>query len=175
MASVSQVFQSVYLFEGSLRDNVLVGRPDATDAEFAEVTRLARVDEIAERLPGGWDAQVGEGGSRLSGGEQQRVSIARAMLKNTPIVLLDEATASLDPENEEAVNDALAALTGRRTLIVVAHRMQTVRTADQIVVPGASGAVVEKGSHDELLAIDGQYARFWTDRSSAAGWRLAPR
>lgn len=174
MGSVSQVFQQVYLFEGTLRDNVLLGRPDATEAELARVGRLARVDEIADRLPGGWDAQVGEGGSRLSGGEQQRVSIARALLKDAPIVLLDEATAALDPENEESVNDALAALAGRRTVLVVAHRLQTVMNADRIVVLDGRGGVAETGTHADLIERDGLYARFWAERSRAAGWRLVP-
>lgn len=173
MTSISQVFQQVYLFEGTLRDNVLVGRPDATDEQVARATRLARVDEIADRLPGGWSAPVGEGGSRLSGGEQQRVSIARAILKDAPIVLLDEATASLDPENEAAVTEALGALAGRRTLIVVAHRLQTVMNADQIVVLRADGQVAEIGSHTELLDQKGPYARFWAERTHAAGWHLA--
>ncbi|MFI6481669.1 ABC transporter ATP-binding protein [Nonomuraea sp. NPDC050663] len=172
MAQLSIVFQDVYLFEGTLEDNIRLGRPAATDAEVRQAARLARVDEIAERLPDGWQTRVGEAGATLSGGERQRVSIARALLKDAPIVLLDEATAALDPENEAALVEALTALTKDRTLLVIAHRLQTVANADQIVVLD-HGRVAELGRHEELLAGDGRYAAFWTERSRAQGWRLA--
>ena len=171
MSRLSLVFQDVYLFEGTVAENVRLARPDATDAQLDEVARLARVDEILERLPDGWDTRVGEGGATLSGGERQRVSIARALLKDAPVVLLDEATAALDAENEAAVTDALAALARDRTVLVIAHRLSTIAGADQIAVL-ADGRVEEVGSHDELLARDGRYARFWSERSRAAGWRL---
>ncbi|MEV1079948.1 ABC transporter ATP-binding protein, partial [Streptomyces sp. NPDC050211] len=171
MRQISLVFQDVYLFEGTIEDNIRLGRPDATDEQIRIAARQARVGEIVERLPDGWHTQVGEGGTRLSGGERQRVSIARALLKDAPIVLLDEATAALDPENEAAVQDALAALTADRTVLVIAHRLQTVTGADQIVVLD-SGRIVETGSHDELLVRGGRYAAFWTERSRAQGWRL---
>ncbi|TDC65058.1 ABC transporter ATP-binding protein [Actinomadura sp. GC306] len=168
---ISVVFQDVYLFDGTILDNVRVGRPDATDAEVRAAARTARVDDIAERLPGGWDARVGEGGGRLSGGERQRVSIARALLKDTPIVLFDEATAALDAENEHALQQAMAALARDRTVLVVAHRLHTLREADHIVVL-AGGRTVEEGAHQNLLAVGGRYARYWRERERAQGWRL---
>ena len=173
MSQISVVFQDVYLFDGTIEENIRLGRPDATDADVHAAATLARVDEIAERLPEGWDASVGEGGARLSGGERQRVSIARAILKDAPIVLLDEATAALDPINERAVQQALQALTRNKTLIVVAHRLQTVQAADQILVLD-QGRIVERGSHAELLESEGRYASFWRERVRAAGWRVAP-
>ncbi|MEM9763331.1 MAG: ABC transporter ATP-binding protein [Pseudomonadota bacterium] len=172
MAQISTVFQDVYLFDGTIEENLRMGRPDATDADLREAARMARVAEIVERLPDGYATRVGEGGTALSGGERQRVSIARAILKNAPIVLLDEATAALDPENEAAVQDALRALAADRTLLVIAHRLQTVRSADQILVLD-QGRIVEQGTHDDLLALDGRYAAFWAERSRAAGWRLS--
>lgn len=137
-----------------------------------EAARRAQVDEIVARLPHGWDSRVGEGGTALSGGERQRVSIARAILKDAPVVLLDEATAALDPENEEAVGRALAELAADRTLVVIAHRLATVVAADQIVVIDG-GRVAERGTHDELLAGGGRYADFWRERTRASGWRIA--
>ncbi len=174
MRRVSIVFQDVYLFEGTLRDNVMMSRPDATDDELREAARLARVDDIVERLPHGWQTRIGEAGSTLSGGEKQRVSIARALLKDAPVVLLDEATAALDAENEAAVQEALTALSADRTVIVIAHRLQTVVAADQIVVLDG-GRIVERGSHDELLAHGGRYLDFWRERTQAEGWRLLAR
>ncbi|MEU5402850.1 ABC transporter ATP-binding protein [Streptomyces sp. NPDC005963] len=171
MAQLALVFQDVHLFDDTLIGNIRVGRPDATDDEVQHAARLAGVDEIVERLPDGWSARVGEGGRALSGGERQRVSVARALLKNAPVVLLDEATAALDPENEAAVQRAMEELRANSTLLVIAHRLGTVMTADQIVVLH-EGRVAERGTHAELLALDGHYARFWYERSRAAGWRI---
>ncbi|MEX5708671.1 ABC transporter ATP-binding protein [Parafrankia sp. FMc6] len=170
---ISVVFQDVYLFEGSIEDNIRVGRSGASAEQVREAARLARVDEIVARLPEGWDTRVGEGGSALSGGERQRVSIARAILKDAPIVLLDEATSALDPENEQAVAQALAALANNRTLLVIAHRLGTVMAADQILVL-ERGLVVESGTHAQLIGTGGRYAAFWQRRRGAEGWRLAP-
>ncbi|AXB48345.1 ABC transporter [Amycolatopsis albispora] len=171
MAQVAMVFQDVYLFDDTLEANIRVGRADATEAEVREAGRLAGVDEIVARLPRGWASRVGEGGTSLSGGERQRVSIARAILKNAPIVLLDEATAALDAENERYVRDALRTLMNRSTLLVIAHRLPTVVAADQIIVLH-DGAVAERGTHPELLAAGGRYAAFWAERNRAKGWRL---
>ena len=172
MAQLSLVFQDVYLFEGTIEENIRMGRPEATEEDVREAGRLARVDEIVARLPDGYATRVGEGGATLSGGERQRVSIARAILKDAPIVLLDEATAALDPESEAAVQEGLRALTKDRTLLVIAHRLRTVQAADQILVLD-EGRVVERGTHAELLNLNGRYADFWQERSRAKGWRLA--
>lgn len=171
--AVAPVFQDVYLFDDTILANVRLGRPDATEEEVLEAARLARVDEIADRLPEGWQTRVGEGGSSLSGGERQRVSIARALLKGAPVVVLDEATAALDADNERAVVDAVAEVCRDRTVIVVAHRLQTIVAADQILMLSADGTVAARGTHRELLAQGGAYARYWSERVEAQGWRLA--
>ncbi|MFI6371204.1 ABC transporter ATP-binding protein [Streptomyces sp. NPDC050546] len=160
MARIAIVFQDVYLFDGTIEENVRLGRPDATDAEVRAAAAAARLDEVIERLPGGWSADVGEGGALLSGGERQRVSIARALLKDAPIVLLDEITSALDPVNEAAVHAGIEELTAGRTVLQVAHRMGTVRRADRIAFLDA-GQVVEQGSHEELLRRAGRYAAYW--------------
>ena len=171
MARVAMVFQDVYLFEGTLADNVRLGRPDATDADLARVAALAGLDQVVAELPEGWDTHVGEGGSTLSGGQRQRVSIARALLKDAPIVVLDEATAALDPENDATVGAAVAELGKRATLLVIAHRLQTVLVADQILVL-RDGVIAERGRHEVLVGAGGTYTQFWEQRSRAAGWRL---
>jgi len=172
MAQLALVFQDVYLFDDTLEANIRLGRPGATEEEVREAAHLAGVDEIIERLPDGWSTRVGEAGARLSGGERQRVSVARALLKDAPIVLLDEATAALDPENERFVQRSLHRLAERSTLLVIAHRLDTVAAADQIVVLD-DGTVAEVGTHTELLDRGGRYAAFWESRRSAQGWRLA--
>ncbi|MFD5230379.1 ABC transporter ATP-binding protein [Streptomyces qaidamensis] len=160
MARIAIVFQDVYLFDGTIEENVRLGRPDATDAEVRAAAAAARLDEVIERLPGGWSAEVGEGGTLLSGGERQRVSIARALLKDAPIVLLDEITSALDPVNEAAVQAGIEELMAGRTVVLVAHRMGTVRRADRVAFLDA-GRVVEEGSHEELLRRAGRYAAYW--------------
>ncbi|MET9251653.1 ABC transporter ATP-binding protein [Nonomuraea sp. NPDC003709] len=160
MARIAIVFQEVYLFDGTIEENVRLGRPDAGEAEVRAAAAAARLDEVIERLPGGWATNVGEGGALLSGGERQRVSIARALLKNAPIVLLDEVTSALDPVNEAAVHEGIERLMAGRTVVMVAHRLRTVRRADRIVFLDG-GRIVEEGGHDELLRRGGRYADFW--------------
>ena len=173
MSQLSLVFQDVYLFDDTLEANVRVGRSDASSAELDEAARLSGVDEIVARLPLGWKTRVGEGGRALSGGERQRVSIARALLKAAPIVLFDEATSALDPENEHRVTAAMDALHRSATLIVIAHKLDTITAADQIVVLDENGRVTQIGTHAQLFAdAEGQYRGFWEARSRAAGWRL---
>lgn len=173
MAQLSLVFQDVYLFDDTLEANVRIGRVDASDDDVKEAARLSGVDEIVERLPLGWKTRVGEGGRALSGGERQRVSIARALLKAAHIVLFDEATSALDPENENRITDAMDALRRNATLIVIAHKLDTITAADQIIVLDHSGRVAQVGTHAELYSqSDGQYRAFWQARSRAAGWKL---
>ncbi|WOC12972.1 ABC transporter ATP-binding protein [Gordonia sp. MP11Mi] len=174
MAQVSPVFQDVYLFNQTIEENIRIGRPDASDDDVRQAARVAAVDEIVERLPQGWDTVVGERGANLSGGERQRVSIARALLKDAPIVLLDEATSALDPHNEAVVVQGLRELTQGKTVVVVAHKLSTVAHADQIVVVD-DGAVVDRGTHAELSSRQGRYADFVAQRDRARGWRLASR
>jgi ATP-binding cassette subfamily B protein len=160
MAQIAIVFQDVYLFDGTIEENVRLGRPDASEAEVRAAATAAQLDEVIERLPGGWATDVGEGGALLSGGERQRVSIARALLKNAPIVLLDEVTSALDPVNEAAVHAGIERLMAGRTVVMVAHRLRTVQRADRIAFLDG-GRIVEEGSHSELLAGGGRYAGFW--------------
>ncbi|MDF5756714.1 ABC transporter ATP-binding protein [Spongiactinospora sp. TRM90649] len=167
MARIAIVFQDVYLFDGTIEDNVRLGRPGATEAEVRAAAAAARLDEVIERLPGGWAANVGEGGALLSGGERQRVSIARALLKDAPIVLLDEVTSALDPVNEAAVHEGVERLMAGRTVVMVAHRMRTVQRADRVIFLDG-GRIAETGGHDELLGRGGRYAGFWNIATAPA-------
>ncbi|MFF0452273.1 ABC transporter ATP-binding protein [Nocardia africana] len=171
LRQVSLVFQDVYLFNETIAANIRIGNPDATAEQVRRAAEIARVDEIVDRLPDGWESAVGEGGAALSGGERQRVSIARALLKDAPIVLLDEATSALDPHSEAAVARGIHELTRDKTVVVVAHRLDTIAHADQILFVEA-GRIVERGTHAELLELGGRYAGFWSERSRATGWHL---
>lgn len=167
----SVVFQDVLLFDGTVTGNIRLGRRDATDEEVLAAAKAAMCDDFVRKLPQGYDTMIGENGSKLSGGERQRISIARALLKNSPIVLLDEATASLDVENESQVQEALSNLLAGKTVIVIAHRMRTVMNADKIVVLD-EGRVVEQGSPAELLEQNGLFSRMVKLQSESSGWSL---
>ncbi|NNB57258.1 ABC transporter ATP-binding protein [Pseudomonas fragi] len=170
-AQISQIFQDSYLFQGSIADNIRLGKPAASDAELLDAVQQAGVSELIERLPQGLDTQVGEGGARLSGGERQRIGIARALIKDAPILLVDEATAALDADNQQLIARTLARLRGRRTLVVIAHQLSTIAMAYQIVVLD-QGRVVEQGAPAALLASPGRYAHFLAQRRVAKGWRI---
>ncbi|MEU5286256.1 ATP-binding cassette domain-containing protein [Streptomyces sp. NPDC020755] len=172
---IAIVFQNVYLFDDTIEDNLRLARPDATWAELREAAAAARLDEVIERLPAGWQTRVGEGGAQLSGGEPQRVAIARAMLKRARIVLVDEASSALGPENEAVVTRAIANLGDDpdRTVIVIAHRPATLATADH-VVPLDDGRVVETGTRYELLRAGGAFSRLSSQYERARHWRIAP-
>ena len=167
----SIVFQDVTLFNSSIMENIRLGRKDATDEEVLEAARLANCDAFAEKLPKGYDTEIGENGSQLSGGERQRISIARAFLKNAPIILLDEATASLDVENETMIQTALSRLIRDKTVIVIAHRMRTVAGADKIIVL-SEGQMAEEGTAEELLRQDGIYAQMVRLQTQSQGWTI---
>jgi ATP-binding cassette subfamily B protein len=172
LTKISMVFQDVYLFKDTIGNNIRFGREGATQAEVEDAARKACCHEFIMKLPLGYDTPVGEGGTTLSGGEKQRISIARAILKDAPVVLLDEATAFLDPENEVDVQKAISALVAGRTVVMIAHRLKTVRRADNIIVLDG-GRVVEQGKHDDLLARGGLYSRLWTLQQEAQGWSIA--
>ena len=171
MKNISMVFQSVYLFNDTVENNIKFGRPDATHEQVEAAARAACCHDFIMALPDGYDTVLGEGGGSLSGGEKQRISIARAMLKDAPIVILDEATASVDPENEAELQAAISALTRGKTLIMIAHRLNTVRNADQILVL-SGGHIVQRGTHQELMAQGGLYADFVGVRQEALRWKL---
>lgn len=171
MSRIAIVFQDVYLFDGTIEDNVRLGNPDATESELLTAATAARLDDIIARAPHGWNTHVGEGGLLLSGGERQRVSIARALLKDAPIILLDEATSALDPENENAVQEAITALTHHKTVLAIAHKLDTIRHADRILFL-EHGHIIEDGTHDKLLRAGGRYAESWNARAAATEWHL---
>lgn len=171
MRYISMVFQDVYLFQDTIKNNIRFGKSDATDEELEAAARKACCHDFIKRLPNGYDTMVGEGGCTLSGGEKQRISIARAILKEAPIVLLDEATASLDPENEVEVQKAINTLIAGRTVIVIAHRLKTIKNADNIIVM-EDGNIAEQGTHDELLAKKGLYHKLWSIQEKTVGWKV---
>ncbi len=171
MKNVAMVFQNVYLFNDTVENNIKFGKPDATHEQVVAAAKAACCDEFISSLPDGYSSMVGEGGCSLSGGEKQRISIARAMLKDAPIVILDEATASVDPENEAELQNAINALTHNKTIIMIAHRLKTVRKADQILVLN-NGELVQEGTHDELAEQPGIYSEFLNARREAIGWKL---
>lgn len=172
LANISMVFQKVYLFNDTIANNIKFGKPDATMEEMVEAAKKACCHEFITALPDGYDTMLGEGGATISGGEKQRISIARAMLKDAPIIILDEATANVDPENERELQTAVAALTKNKTVIMIAQRLKTVRHADQILVID-SGKIVQKGTHDELVGQKGIYADFIGVRKKAIGWKIS--
>ena len=172
LKNMSMVFQNVYLFHDTIENNIKFGCPDATHEQVVEAAKKACCHDFISALPQGYDTVIGEGGSTLSGGEKQRISIARAMLKDAPIILLDEATDSVDPENEVHLQQAISALVKNKTLIVIAHRLSTIRDADQILVVN-NGKIVEKGVHAELIQQKGIYQKFWNIRQKARNWKLA--
>lgn len=169
------VHQDPYLFDCSVRENIALADPTADPARMAAIAQLAGVDEIVARLPQGWDTEVGEGGSRLSGGERQRVAVARALLKPSSVLVLDEATSALDVRNQRIIAEAVEQVRRERAVIVIAHRLEAVRDADQIVVLDPTGRIAERGTHDELVTGQGWYAQAWRARERARGWRLRPR
>lgn len=171
MNQISMVFQNVYLFADTIENNIKFGRPEATHAEVVAAARKACCADFIENLPDGYDTVIGEGGTSLSGGEKQRISIARAMLKDAPIVILDEATANVDPENEDRLQKAIEELTRDKTIIMIAHRLKTVRNADQILVVD-DGRIVQQGKHEELIGQKGIYHDFVLGRKEAIGWKL---
>ncbi len=172
MENFSFVFQRVYLFEDTIANNIRFGRPEASMEDVIEAAKKACCHDFIMELPEGYDTVVGEGGATLSGGEKQRIAIARAIMKNAPIIILDEATANVDPENEKEITEAIENLTKEKTIIMIAHRLKTVRHADQIVVID-KGKIVQQGKHDELIKQEGIYKNFVSGRKQAVSWKIA--
>ena len=172
LSAVSMVFQDIYLFNDTILNNIRVGNKNAPMEEVIAAAREARCHEFIDRLPEGYETMVGEGGSTLSGGEKQRISIARAILKDAPIILLDEATASLDPENELYIQEAIDRLVQSKTVVIIAHRLNTVVQADAIEVLD-EGSLVEQGTHQELMKKAGLYHRMWDEQQQVRGYKFA--
>ncbi len=171
LSNISMVFQNVYLFHDTVRNNICFGKPDATEVEMVEAAKKACCHDFIMALPEGYDTVIGEGGGSLSGGEKQRISIARAILKDAPIIILDEATASVDPENEHLIQAAISELTKGKTIVTIAHRLATIEQADQILVVD-NGQIVQRGTHRDLVAIPGKYKDFVDIRSQSEGWKI---
>jgi len=171
MNLVATVFQDVTLFNDTIYENIRMGKEDASDADVVAAAKMAHCHEFIKRLPAGYKTEIGEGGAKLSGGEKQRISIARAILKDAPIIILDEATAFVDPENEELIQDAIGKLAGGKTLIIIAHRLSTITYSNQIIVLD-DGNIAEKGTHDELIQEKNLYNRMWSAHVSAQDWKF---
>ena len=171
MENFSFVFQNVYLFHDTIANNIRFGQPDAPMEKVIEAAKKACCHEFIEALPEGYDTVIGEGGASLSGGEKQRISIARAMMKDAPVIFLDEATANVDPENENDLMKAIQALTKEKTVIMIAHRLKTVEHADQILVID-HGKIVQQGTHENLMKEEGIYQNFISERREAASWKV---
>lgn len=172
MRQISMVFQNVYLFQDTIENNIKFAKPDATHEEVVKVAKKACCHEFIMSLPKQYETVIGEGGASLSGGERQRISIARAMIKNAPIIIFDEATANVDPENEDKLQIAMEELTRDKTVIMIAHRLKTIKNANQILVL-ANGKITQQGTHEELIQVDGIYKKFVEARQVAAKWRLS--
>ncbi len=172
LKNISMVFQNVYLFNDTIRANICFGRDNVSEEEMIEAAKKARCHDFIMELPDGYDTVIGEGGGTLSGGQKQRISIARAILKDSPVIILDESTASIDPENEHLIQGALTELSRGKTVIIIAHRLATIESADQILVVD-DGRIAERGKHEELLAMNGRYAGFVKIRQQAENWHIA--
>ena len=171
LSNISMVFQNVYLFHDTIRNNICFGKPDATQEEMIEAAKKACCHDFIMELPDGYDTVIGEGGASLSGGEKQRISIARAIMKDAPIIILDEATANVDPESEQELTAAIEALTKEKTILMIAHRLKTVRHADNILVID-KGRIAQSGTHEQLMEQGGIYRRFVESREQAVGWKV---
>jgi ATP-binding cassette subfamily B protein len=171
MSYMSFVFQEVVLFNDTILGNIRIGSMDAAEEQIIAAAKAACCDDFVSKMPLGYKTMLGENGATLSGGERQRISIARALLKDAPIVLLDEATASLDPENEASIQRAISRLIKGKTVLVIAHRLRTIAEADNIIVLD-NGRVVEQGTHDELMARDGLYRKLYTIQTESLGWSV---
>ena len=171
MENFSFVFQNVYLFHDTIANNIRFGQPDAPMEDVIAAAKKACCHDFISALPEGYETVIGEGGASLSGGEKQRISIARAMMKDAPVIFLDEATANVDPENENELMQAVQALTEEKTVVMIAHRLKTVEHADQILVVD-HGQIVQRGTHTELLAQEGIYRNFISERRQAASWKV---
>ena len=171
MKNFSFVFQNVYLFQDTIANNIRFGQEDASMEQVIDAAKKACCHDFIMKLPDGYDTVIGEGGASLSGGEKQRISIARAIMKDSPIIILDEATANVDPENEDHLQKAIESLTKNKTIIMIAHRLKTVRNADKIIVID-QGKIVQQGTHKTLIEEEGIYKRFINSRELAVGWKL---
>ena len=172
MDKVSFVFQDTFLFKQSILDNIRMGNPDATEEQVIAAAKAARCHEFIEQLPNGYQTVIGSTGVHLSGGERQRIAIARAIVKDAPIIVLDEATASSDPENEYLIQKAFEKLIQNKTVVMIAHRLSTIRNADQILVM-EKGCLIESGTHDELLKMGGKYAQMWSSYTESINWKIS--